>query len=221
LRLLICEALVGLAIRDSLHGAKVISTECSPLNGDGRRNAQSMSVQLRETIQPHQDRSQAMRLLLIAQLLTLLAVANGTPIFVEKVLGGFLAYPVDGGLAFADGKPPFGSSKTLRGVVLSILVTTAFAPVIGLSWKLGAMVALMAMLGDLFSSFVKRRMGLAPSDRATGLDQLPESVLPLLACAFFLPLTLLDFIVATVLFFFGELVLSRLLFKLNLRNRPY
>jgi hypothetical protein len=73
-----------------------------------------MSVQLRETIQPHQDRGQAMRLLLIAQLLTLLAVADGTPpIIVEKLLGKFLTFPIDRGATLADGKPVFGLSKTL------------------------------------------------------------------------------------------------------------
>jgi CDP-2,3-bis-(O-geranylgeranyl)-sn-glycerol synthase len=43
------------------------------------------------------------------------------------------------------------------------VATTAVAPLIGLSWKVGALVALTAMLGDLFSSFLKRRMGLAPN----------------------------------------------------------
>jgi hypothetical protein len=48
-----------------------------------------------------------------------------------------------------------------------------------------------------------------------------ESLLPLLACSFFLPLTLLDVIVTTVIFFVGELALSLVLFKLHIRNRPY
>src|SRR5262245_45390103 len=59
----------------------------------------------------------------------------------------------------------------------------------------------MAMTGDLISSFVKRRMGLAPSDRVTGVDQIPESVLPLLACIIFLPLTSLDVIAIGLIFF--------------------
>lgn len=159
--------------------------------------------------------------LLIAQLLTVLAVANGTPIIVEKLLGKFLAFPIDGGATFADGNPLFGSSKTLRGLALSIVATTAVAPLIGLSWKVGALVALVAMIGDLFSSFLKRRMGLAPSCQAIGLDQIPEFLLPLLACWFFLPLTIVDMIVATMIFFVGELLLSRVLFKLGIRNRPY
>ena len=140
---------------------------------------------------------------------------------IEKLLGKFLAFPIDGGATFADGNPLFGSSKTLRGLALSIVATTAVAPLIGLSWKVGALVALVAMLGDLFSSFLKRRMGLAPSCQAIGLDQIPESLLPLLACWFFLPLTIVDMIVATMIFFVGELLLSRVLFKLGIRNRPY
>jgi CDP-2,3-bis-(O-geranylgeranyl)-sn-glycerol synthase len=162
-----------------------------------------------------------MHLLLIAQLLALLVIANGTPIIVEKIFGTSLAFPIDGGRALADGRPIFGSSKTVRGLVLSLLATTVVAPLIGLNWKIGALVALMAMTGDLISSFVKRRMGLAPSDRATGLDQIPESVLPLLACIIFLPLTPLDGIAIALLFFVGGLVLSRLLFKLHIRKRPY
>ena len=78
---------------------------------------------------------------------------------------------IDGGATFIDGRPLFGSSKTVRGLMLSILATTAFAPLIGLDWRIGALVALMAMIGDLSSSFLKRRMGLDPSDRAIGLDR--------------------------------------------------
>ena len=60
---------------------------------------------------------------LIAQLLVLLAVANGTPIILSKVFGKALTLPVDGGAAFADGRPPFGAAKTMRGLVLSIFVS--------------------------------------------------------------------------------------------------
>jgi CDP-diglyceride synthetase len=158
---------------------------------------------------------------LIAQLLALLAVANGTPIIVRKMLGNALAFPVDGGAVFFDGRPLFGDSKTVRGVVLSILVTSAFAPLIGLAWKVGALVGSTAMLGDLLSSFIKRRLDLDPSSRYTGLDQIPESLLPLLACRLFLPLTLVDIAAAAIIFFVGALVLSRLLFNLNIRRRPY
>lgn len=159
--------------------------------------------------------------LLIAQLLLLLTVANGTPVIAKKILGNALAAPLDGGRTFADGRPLFGRSKTLRGVVIAVVTTTAAAPLIGLEWKVGALLAAGAMAGDLFSSFCKRRMGLAPSSRALGLDQIPESLFPLGACRLLLPVTVLDMVVATTLFFAGELALSRVLFQLRIRDRPF
>lgn len=159
--------------------------------------------------------------MLIAQLMVLLAVANGTPVIAAKILGNNSALPLDGNVILSDGKPLFGSSKTLRGVLLSILLTTACAPLIGLDWVVGSVVALAAMTGDLFSSFVKRRLGMSDSSQFTGLDQIPESLLPLLVCMFLLPLTLIDVAIATTIFFVGALVLSRILFKLNIRDRPY
>ena len=159
--------------------------------------------------------------MLIAQLIVLLTVANGSPVIAAKILGNNSALPLDGNVTLSDGKPLFGSSKTLRGVLLSILLTTACAPLIGLDWVVGSVVALTAMIGDLFSSFVKRRLGMADSSQFTGLDQIPESLLPLLVCMFLLPLTLIDVAIVTTIFFVGALVLSRILFKLNIRDRPY
>jgi CDP-2,3-bis-(O-geranylgeranyl)-sn-glycerol synthase len=153
--------------------------------------------------------------------LILLTVANGTPVVAKRLFGGAFAQPLDGGALFADGRPWFGPSKTIRGVVLATLATTAAAAALGLGWKVGALVGTIAMASDLLSSFVKRRLGLAPSSQAIGLDQIPESLLPLLAARLLLPLTVLDIAVTTLLFFVGELILSRLLYKWHLRDRPY
>ena len=159
--------------------------------------------------------------LAILQLLVLLLVANGTPVIAKRVLGHRLSYPLDGGTGFLDGQPLFGPSKTLRGVLSSILVTSAFAPIVGLEWKAGAMIGSTAMAGDLFSSFLKRRLRFPPSSRATGLDQVPESLLPFLSCRSMLALTVADIVAGVVLFFIGELVLSRLLYRLGVRKHPY
>jgi CDP-diglyceride synthetase len=158
---------------------------------------------------------------LVAQLLTLLAVANGTPVIAAKLLGKDNAIPLDGNATFSDGRPLFGSSKTLRGLILSVAITTACAPLIGLDWEVGFVVALGAMIGDLFSSFVKRRLGMSASSKFIGLDQIPESLLPLLTCMALLPLTPLSVAIGTFLFFVGALLLSRVFFKLNIRDRPY
>src|ERR1035437_11189832 len=50
--------------------------------------------------------------------------------------GDFISHPVDGGRGFVDGQPLFGPSKTTRGIVLSVLVTSACAPLLGVQWKI-------------------------------------------------------------------------------------
>jgi CDP-diglyceride synthetase len=158
---------------------------------------------------------------LVLQLLILLMTANGTPVIAKKVLGGRYSYPLDGNLTFVDGRPMFGRSKTIRGVALAVLATTASAPIIGLGWRTGLLVGSFAMAGDLFSSFCKRRLGLPSSSRASGLDQIPEALLPLLACRDLLTLTAAEIVVCVVMFVIGEVVLSRLLYAFRLRDRPY
>jgi CDP-diglyceride synthetase len=162
-----------------------------------------------------------MQLLPILQLLALLTVANGTPVIAKDILGDRFAMPIDGGATFVDARPIFGTSKTVRGIFLSILITSAFGPVVGLDWKIAALAGSMAMAGDLFSSFLKRRMNFPAGGKATGLDQVPESLFPLLACRSTLQLTALDIVAATSTFFVGELLLSRLLYHFHLRDRPY
>jgi len=151
----------------------------------------------------------------------LLVVANGTPVAAKKVLGDAFERPLDSGAVFFDGRPLFGPSKTIRGIVLSLLATPLAASAMGLQWELGALVAALAIVGDLFSSFVKRRMGLPSSSMAVGLDQIPESLFPLVASRLLLPVTLLDILAGVMIFLVGELILSRILFHLHLRDRPY
>ena len=115
---------------------------------------------------------------LLLQLLILLVVANGTAVAAKKLLGVAFARPLDSGARFVDGQPLFGPSKTIRGIVLSVLATSICAALIGLGWRVGTLVATFAMAGDLFSSFVKRRLHLASSSMAIGLDHIPEFSLP-------------------------------------------
>jgi CDP-2,3-bis-(O-geranylgeranyl)-sn-glycerol synthase len=162
-----------------------------------------------------------MQLLHILQILVLLTFANGTPIVAKKIFGSRFALPLDAGIIFFDGRPVFGASKTMRGIVVSILITSAIAPFIGLDLTIGAIVASSAMAGDLFSSFVKRRLNFPPSSQALGLDQVPESLFPMLACRDALSLTIADIALGVGIFFIGELILSRLLFWAHLRDEPY
>ena len=157
----------------------------------------------------------------ILQSVALLTIANGTPLIAKKIFGRHFARPLDAGVTFFDQRPLFGSSKTLRGILLSILATTASAPLVGVNPGVGTVAASAAMAGDLFSSFVKRRLNLPPSSQALGLDQVPESLFPLLACRDSLSLTANDIVLGVAIFFVGELVVSRLLYKAHLRDEPY
>ncbi len=157
----------------------------------------------------------------LTQVLILLALANGSPVIAKRIFGENYAAPVDGNTRFIDGQPIVGPSKTIRGVGISLVITASGAMLLGLQFWLGLLVASTAMVGDLFSSFLKRRLRLPSSSKVTGLDQIPESLFPLLACQPLLSLTVLDIAVACAVFFAGQVVLSRLFFWLRLRDRPY
>ncbi|HUH85929.1 MAG TPA: CDP-archaeol synthase [Stellaceae bacterium] len=159
--------------------------------------------------------------LTMLQALALLTLANGAPVVAKRLFGAHFTQPVDAGVLFFDGRPVFGPSKTIRGILAALLATTAGATLLGLSPAVGALVASGAMAGDLLSSFTKRRWGRRPSSRALGLDQVPESLLPLWACRGMLGLTAADVALAVAIFFVGEVVLSRLLYKAHLRDEPY
>jgi CDP-diglyceride synthetase len=159
--------------------------------------------------------------LVLLKVLILLMLANGIPVLAKRILGAWFAHPIDGGLTFIDGRPLFGPSKTIRGFVLALSVTTVAAPLLGLDPAIGLVAAASAMAGDLLSSFTKRRLALSSSSRATGLDQIPESLFPLLACSAWLPLSAADIAAGVAIFLAGEILLSRLLFHLRVRDRPY
>ena len=162
-----------------------------------------------------------MKTRLIFKLVLLLMIANGTPIALKDILRRRLAYPLDAGLTLPDGRRLFGKSKTVRAIPASLATTSAAAELFGLSWKIGLSVSAVAMAGDLCSSFLKRRLNLPESGKATGLDQIPESLLPLLAVRPPLSLGLADVAAGVALFFAADKLVSMLSYHLHLREQPY
>src|SRR5215831_1075483 len=77
---------------------------------------------------------------MIARLLFLLMLANGTPLLANKILGDRLSHPLDSGARGPDGQPLFGASKTIRGILISVLVTAIAGRLVGLGSKIGALV---------------------------------------------------------------------------------
>ena len=151
-----------------------------------------------------------MRFDLVIELLLLLTVANATPAILGLLLGQRLAWPLDGGRNFIDGHRLFGASKTVRGVLSSIALTALLAPLLGLDPASGALVGLLAMCGDVASSFIKRRLGYTSGCSSPVLDQLPETCLPLLVLAPATGATLAEMAAAVAAFTIMNLLLSRL-----------
>jgi CDP-2,3-bis-(O-geranylgeranyl)-sn-glycerol synthase len=155
------------------------------------------------------------------KLLLLLGVANSAPIAVKRLLGQRWAAPLDFGLDFVDGRPLLGPGKTIRGVVAAVVASALAAWALGIAPQVGAFIGAVSMAGDALASFVKRRLGLAPSGRAIGLDQIPEALLPLLAVQDLLGLSAAEILGITAAFFALEIPLARWAFRLGLRDRPY
>jgi hypothetical protein len=120
-----------------------------------------------------------------------------------------------------DGHPLLGRSKTWRGLAAAIVLAACAAVLISLPWQAGALAGVSAVAGDCLSSFVKRRFGLEPSSMTLGLDQVPESLFPAVACSAYLPLRPIDIAAIVLIFSIGALAMSRVFFTIGLRDHPY
>ncbi len=155
------------------------------------------------------------------QPLLLLMVANGAPILAREVCGSRFDRPLDGGLHFLDGRRVLGFTKTWRGLLASLAATTLCAALVGLDWWLGSLCALLAISGDALSSFIKRRLSIEPHGRAVGLDQLPESLIPLCVMHDLFGLDMGQVMLVALLFALLEMLLSPILYRWHIRLRPY
>jgi CDP-2,3-bis-(O-geranylgeranyl)-sn-glycerol synthase len=160
-------------------------------------------------------------LLITLKLLVMLVLANGTPVVAARLLKNRWSAPVDGGRLWPDGRPIFGESKTWRGVISGALVCALFALVTGLGFVFGLLFGLLALAGDMLSSFIKRRLELASSARAVGLDQIPEALLPMLLAIWWLSVSPWVALVVVVLFTLSNIFGSPLLYRLGIRRRPH
>lgn len=154
-------------------------------------------------------------------LLLLIIIANGAPIVIARMLGKSFRLAVDFGQKLPDNRAIFGASKTWRGVVAALSATALAAWLLGYTPVTGVWIAAYALLGDLFSSFVKRRLSMPPSSMAPMLDQVPESFLPayMLMESFGMDIWAVMLLVLT--FIIIELGLSHVLYLWGLRKRPY
>ena len=145
---------------------------------------------------------------LILATLALILIANGLPALLGLLLGPGRA--LDGGRVLRDGRPLFGPTKTVRGILAALVVAPIAATALGLAWHIGLLVAVGAMLGDLLASFTKRRLGLTSSTTVPLLDTVPESLIPVLLVMEHLGLDWLDLALLILAFAALDLVLTPL-----------
>jgi len=155
------------------------------------------------------------------KLLIVLLVANGTPILLSRLLGAWGAGPVDGALRLRDGQRLFGPTKTWRGLLGGVAAAECSGLLLGLDAGLGGIAGGLSLLGDLGTSFVKRRMRLPPSSRVTGLDQLPEALLPTLCLAGSFDIGPWEAALVAAAFVLADMAMSRVGFHLGIRRNPH
>lgn len=154
-------------------------------------------------------------------LLLLIIIANGAPILIRWLLNDGFNLAVDFDQKLPDKNRLFGSSKTWRGVLAALLATTAAAWLLDHSLETGLLVAVYAMLGDLCSSFIKRRLSMEPSSMAPLLDQIPESLFPAFMLKEVFNLDISAVILLVLIFIITELLLSHILYRYGVRKQPY
>ncbi len=152
-----------------------------------------------------------MRLWLLSELVLLLVIANATPVILSLLLGDRWKQPIDRGILFPDGHPLLGPSKTFRGLLGSITVCALLAPLFDLDLLQGAGFGALAMLGDLVSSFCKRRLGLHSGHSVPLLDQVPETLLPLWTMLPAMGANTMEMAIAIAAFTAIDLLFTRLL----------
>lgn len=110
-------------------------------------------------------------------------LANMAPVFVKSI--PFLTAPIDGGKSWR-GKRLLGNNKTWRGAISSCVVGIGGMFLIaGISWAVwsssipilvsitvGFLIGLGTVIGDLFFSFVKRQLSIAPGRPFIPFDQI-------------------------------------------------
>ncbi|MBD3657957.1 MULTISPECIES: CDP-archaeol synthase [Marinobacter] len=159
--------------------------------------------------------------MLAVVLFVMLVLANGAPVIAHLVLGERWSAPVDGGRRWRDGRPLLGYSKTWRGLVSGALACGAFSVWAGPGLWFGLAFGLLALAGDLLSSFIKRRLGLVSSARALGLDQLPEAALPMVWAGYVLAPGWGQVLAVVAVFVVANIVFSPLLYRLGIRRHPH
>jgi hypothetical protein len=156
-------------------------------------------------------------MLLYLKILFLLWFINFAPPLAAFFLDDTGNAPIDGGRTWRDQKPFLGPHKTFRGLAAAVCAGAFWGYVLGLTIGTGIVCAVLSMIGDLASSFVKRRLDVASGNDFPGLDQGVEGLLPLAFLTYRFDLAWLEILFLLIAFCIGAYVGSRV-YKAFLRT---
>ncbi|MDW8022000.1 MAG: CDP-2,3-bis-(O-geranylgeranyl)-sn-glycerol synthase [Nitrososphaerota archaeon] len=170
---------------------------------------------------------------LITSLLYILPayIANASPVLGPRLFGR--RTPIDRGILVWDGRRLFGDGKTFEGLITGILFGTIVGLILFSLNNPGAyrspfeplLLSIGTMIGDIFGSFLKRRLGLESGASAPILDQTGFAVFALfLGLLFYGPPSwfnvenlLLLLLITGIL----HLATNSAAYVLGLKDRPY
>jgi len=105
-------------------------------------------------------------------------VANSSPLVFKNIFRSRKLTPIDKGTFLADGERLLGENKSIEGFFAGVGGGTIIGGIYALlfnqsEWVIeGILMGLGTMLGDLFNSFVKRRLKIKPGEPFIPMDQL-------------------------------------------------
>lgn len=149
---------------------------------------------------------------------------NFLPPLANVIWGERFNRPVDGGRLWFDKHPVFGRHKTIRGILVSSLGGMIVSPLLGVAWWVGGIAALLAMIGDLLSSFIKRRPNFPSGRNIIVLDQIFESLFPALFLSRYLEMSGLQLMLVLLCFilmaYLGSCFWNFIMYRPPLKNYP-
>ncbi|MCS7097150.1 MAG: CDP-2,3-bis-(O-geranylgeranyl)-sn-glycerol synthase [Candidatus Methanomethylicia archaeon] len=144
-------------------------------------------------------------------------VANAAPVIFVKQ-----GHPLDLNRKFIDGKPIFGSGKTIEGFIIGVFFGVLAGILQDQTNALRAvMLAIGAMLGDVAGSFMKRRLNIGRGKPAPILDQTSFIIGALLLSYNIEKYTLSEIIIIVIITIPIHIISNKIAFMLRIKNVPW